>query len=96
VDRPSNAGRPSPSRLKLWRALKLRELWKALTESVAATKGQPRRQGTPQRRVRWRRAEQLAAAKATKTAKRRAATRATKKLQRVRRAKGQNRRTGGR
>lgn len=46
MDRPSSVGRLAPSRLKLWRALKLNELFKALIES----REPGRREGTPQRK----------------------------------------------
>jgi hypothetical protein len=88
MDRPSNAGRPAPAHLKLWRTLKLNELWKALT----AVPDAPR--GTAQKKMRWRRAEQLAAEKLGRTRRNRAKKQMTKRMQRQRRLKGRNHRTG--
>jgi hypothetical protein len=49
--KPSGKERPSPSKLKFWRTLKLNELWKSLTEAGAdAPRGTPAKKNRTKRR----------------------------------------------
>lgn len=80
--------RPSNSQLRSWRFTKLIELLKFIAKTPSS------KRGTPQRKVRWRRAEQLAVAKHNRASRRRAKTRITKTIQRRRLAKGRDIRNG--
>jgi len=76
--------RPSNSQLRSWRFTKLIELLRFSAKTPSS------KRGTPQRKVRWHRSEQLAIAKSNRASRRRAKTRITKAVQRRRLAKGRN------
>jgi hypothetical protein len=74
------------------RGWRLRERFFALRDWMAAPKSE---RGTQQRKFRWGRASQLAQRKSRRVARDRTRRKTTRRLQHVRRSRGQNVRTGG-